>query len=94
MESATRKVKHVSDIEEIREFMTMRIRGLTDHSKLNQDASINKIKISNRASINNVTADKCLHCFGNLAQCDDFKRKSIEERTQICKQKRCCFNYL
>ncbi|XP_011884042.1 PREDICTED: uncharacterized protein LOC105571179 [Vollenhovia emeryi] len=82
--------------EEIREFMTMRIRGLTDHAKVNPDASVNKIKTSNRASINNVTADKCLHCSGNhrLAQCDDFKRKSVEERTQICKLKRCCFNCL
>jgi len=81
--------------KEIYDFMTMRIRGLTDLSKSKQDVTANKNKGSNRASVNNVTADKCLNCSGNhrLAQCDDFKRKSVKERTQICKTKK-CFNCL
>jgi len=74
----------------------MRIRGLTDLFKSKQDVTTNKNKGSNRSSVNNVTADKCLYCSGNhrLAQCNDFKRKSVEERTQICKTKKCCFNCL
>lgn len=82
--------------EEIREFMTMRIRGLTDSSKVTQDVSNNKTKGS-RVSVNNVTVEKCLNCSGNhrLFQCDDFKRKSVEERTQISrKARKCCFNCL
>jgi len=75
--------------------MTMRIRDLMDLSKSKQDVTTNKNKGSNRASVNNVTPDKCLNCSSNhrLAQCDDFKRKSVEERTQS-KTKKCCFNCL
>ncbi|XP_029659125.1 uncharacterized protein LOC115233057 [Formica exsecta] len=51
--------------EEIRDFMTLRIRGLTDHSKLNADTSSHKYKGSNRASVNNVATEKCLNCSGN-----------------------------
>ncbi|XP_070170845.1 uncharacterized protein [Polyergus mexicanus] len=80
--------------EEIRDFMTLRIRGLTDHSKLN--ASSHKNKGSNRASVNNVATEKCLNCSGNhnLMLCDEFKRKSVEQRTQFLKSHKCCFNCL
>ncbi|XP_070169361.1 uncharacterized protein [Polyergus mexicanus] len=82
--------------EEIREFMTLRIRGLTDHSKLNADTSSHKNKSSNRASVNNVATEKCLNCSGNhnLMLCDEFKRKSVEQRTQFLKSHKCCFNCL
>ncbi|XP_070170823.1 uncharacterized protein, partial [Polyergus mexicanus] len=82
--------------EEIREFMTLRIRGLTDHSKLNADTSSHKNKGSNRASVNNVATEKCLNCSGNhnLMLCDEFKRKSVEQRTQFLKSHKCCFNCL
>jgi len=79
----------------------MRIRGLTDHTKLNLDASSNKNKGSNRvnsklALVNNVNADKCLNCSGNhrLIHCDDFKNKSVKQRTQFLKSHKCCFNCL
>ncbi|XP_070171430.1 uncharacterized protein, partial [Polyergus mexicanus] len=82
--------------EEIRDFMTLRIRGLTDHSKLNADTSSHKNKGSNRASVNNVATEKCLNCSGNhnLMLCDEFKRKSVEQRTQFLKSHKCCFNCL
>ncbi|XP_070154048.1 uncharacterized protein [Polyergus mexicanus] len=82
--------------EEIRDFMTLRIRGLTDHSKLNTDTSSHKNKGSNRASVNNVATEKCLNCSGNhnLMLCDEFKRKSVEQRTQFLKSHKCCFNCL
>ncbi|XP_070170403.1 uncharacterized protein [Polyergus mexicanus] len=82
--------------EEIRDFMTLRIRGLTDHSKLNADTSSHKNKGSNRASVNNVAIEKCLNCSGNhnLMLCDEFKRKSVEQRTQFLKSHKCCFNCL
>ncbi|XP_070170716.1 uncharacterized protein [Polyergus mexicanus] len=82
--------------EEIRDFMTLRIRGLTDHSKLNADTSSHKNKGSNRASVNNVATAKCLNCSGNhnLMLCDEFKRKSVEQRTQFLKSHKCCFNCL
>ncbi|XP_070170385.1 uncharacterized protein [Polyergus mexicanus] len=82
--------------EEIRDFVTLRIRGLTDHSKLNADTSSHKIKGSNRASVNNVATEKCLNCSGNhnLMLCDEFKRKSVEQRTQFLKSHKCCFNCL
>lgn len=81
---------------EIRDFMTLRIRGLTDHSKLKSDVSANKSKGSQRASVCTVTANKCVNCSGNhgLMQCDDFKRKSVEQRTQVLKLHKCCFNCL
>ncbi|XP_029177615.1 uncharacterized protein LOC114945521 [Nylanderia fulva] len=86
--------------ENIRDFMTLRIRGLTDLYK-NIDSSQNKIKGSNRcsynrASVHSVTADKCLNCPGNhrLMQCDDFKRKSVEQRIQLLRSNKCCFNCL
>ncbi|XP_070170685.1 uncharacterized protein [Polyergus mexicanus] len=82
--------------EEIRDFMTLRIRGLTNHSKLNADTSSHKNKGSNRASVNNVATEKCLNCSGNhnLMLCDEFKRKSVEQRTQFLKSHKCCFNCL
>ncbi|XP_070165291.1 uncharacterized protein [Polyergus mexicanus] len=82
--------------EEIRDFMTLRIRGLTDHSKLNANTSSHKNKGSNRASVNNVATEKCLNCSGNhnLMLCDEFKRKSVEQRTQFLKSHKCCFNCL
>ncbi|XP_070169700.1 uncharacterized protein [Polyergus mexicanus] len=82
--------------EEIRDFMTLRIRGLTDHSKLNADTSSHKNKGSNRASVNNVATEKCLNCSGNhnLMLCDEFKPKSVEQRTQFLKSHKCCFNCL
>ncbi|XP_070171009.1 uncharacterized protein [Polyergus mexicanus] len=82
--------------EEIRDFMTLRIRGLTDHSKLNADTSSHKNKGSNRASVNNVATEKCLNCSGNhnLMLCDEFKRKSVEQRTQFLKSHKGCFNCL
>ncbi|XP_070169704.1 uncharacterized protein [Polyergus mexicanus] len=82
--------------EEIRDFMTLRIRGLTDHSKLNADTSSHKNKSSNQASVNNVATEKCLNCSGNhnLMLCDEFKRKSVEQRTQFLKSHKCCFNCL
>ncbi|XP_070171514.1 uncharacterized protein [Polyergus mexicanus] len=82
--------------EEIRDFMTLRIRELTDHSKLNADTSSHKNKGSNRASVNNVDTEKCLNCSGNhnLMLCDEFKRKSVEQRTQFLKSHKCCSNCL
>lgn len=82
--------------EEIREFMTLRIRGLTDHFKPKYETSNNRIKTSTRASVSNVTTEKCVACASThrLFQCEDFKRKSVDDRTQICKTNKCCFNCL
>jgi len=79
----------------IHEFLTLRIRGLTDFS--------DSLKISDRfmndktrSSVNNVSALKYVHCHGNhiVLKCEDFLRKSVAERSFLARQLKLCFNCL
>lgn len=83
--------------QEIHEFMTNRIRGLTDPQQKAIEHSPSKPRENKqRTSAMNVSAVKCPKCAGNhyLSQCEEFVGRSVEERKQIAKQYKCCTNCL
>ncbi|XP_043257967.1 uncharacterized protein LOC122400510 [Colletes gigas] len=86
--------------KEINEFMTLRIRGLTDYLAASDSPSYkNKVVFDasrNRSSVNNVSVVKCVDCSGDhmLFKCERFKAKSLDQRVSFVKQNRLCFNCL
>lgn len=82
---------------DIHEFMALRVRGLTDYTKARDSSSFNNPSSNKiRSAANNVSAVKCAHCSGNhkLSRCSDFLDKSVEQRLQIVRRIRDCFNCL
>lgn len=81
--------------KDLHEFMTLRIRGLTDHSDLSTN-SANSRNCKAKSSVNNVSVVKCLNCDGNhnLSKCEDFLSKPVAQRNAIVRQKKICFNCL
>lgn len=81
---------------EIHEFMTLRVRGLTDYSKLRDNGSNVSPATKARSSVHNVSVVKCVHCSGNhnLHKCNEFLAKSVEQRALLVSQLKGCFNCL
>jgi len=75
------------------EFLTLRIRGLTDLSESCHN-STNSRGNKSKSSINNVIVLKCIHYAGNhnLNKCDEFLSKTVAQRSAIVKQNKLCFN--
>ncbi|XP_011858428.1 PREDICTED: uncharacterized protein LOC105555985 [Vollenhovia emeryi] len=87
--------------KEIHDFMTLRIRGLTDYPSQSDSASNNLSFVSAlargnkaRTSVNNVSPVKCVRCSGNhsLAKCNKFLSLPVEQRRLVARQHKCCFN--
>lgn len=81
--------------KEFNEFLTLRIRGLTDLSDF-VNSSVTSRSTRLKSSVNNVSAVKCVNCNGghNLSKWEDFLAKSVEQRSAIVRQKKLCFNCL
>ncbi|XP_024886699.1 uncharacterized protein LOC112464122 [Temnothorax curvispinosus] len=82
--------------KEIHDFITLRIRGLTDYPSQFDSASSNTRGNKSRTSINNVSPVKCVRCSGNhsLTRCDKFLSLPIEQRRLVARQHKYCFNCL
>ncbi|XP_029179167.1 uncharacterized protein LOC114946687 [Nylanderia fulva] len=86
----------------LREFITERLRGLSDLVPLVTNCATaglsarsdksNKIK----ATVHNTTDRKCPCCQGNhfLSFCQTFRKRSLDQRGQLARQARVCFNCL
>lgn len=70
--------RECSTYQDIHEFMTLRVRGLTDYCKSRDNSLNSSISSKTRSSINNVSIVKCSHCSGNhkLSRCSDFLEKN------------------
>lgn len=82
--------------KEIHDFMTCRIRGLADYPTQSDSAPNNLRGNKIRSSINHVSIVKCVKCSGDhsLAKCDNFLAQSVDQRRQLVRQYKCCFNCL
>lgn len=82
--------------KEFNEFLTLRIRGLTDLSDSSNNSSNIRNNNKSRSSVNSVSVIKCANCSGNhnLTKCEDFLSKSVMQRNAIVKQNKLCFNCL
>lgn len=82
--------------KEIHDFMTLRIRGLTDYNPsrgcVPATSRVNKF----HSAVHAVSAVKCAKCSGEhvLARCEEFINKPVDIRKQIAKRYKCCFNCL
>ena len=81
--------------KEIHDFLTTRIRGLSDFADLS-NASVNQKPDKLRSSVNNVAVAKCICCSGehSVIKCEDFRRKSPSQRSEIACKNKVCFNCL
>ncbi|XP_029165685.1 uncharacterized protein LOC114936607 [Nylanderia fulva] len=79
----------------IHNFLTMCIRGLSDFADISTE-STNAKRDKPRSSINNVAAVKCICCLGNHfvtnCKCEEFRRKSTAQRSEIARKSKVCFN--
>ncbi|CAL1671716.1 unnamed protein product [Lasius platythorax] len=83
----------------LKEFLTERIRGIAEpvnFEEASSGVSQSGVKGKTKAAVHNATARKCPCCKGNyfLTFCPAFRKKSVEQRYQIAKQARVCFNCL
>lgn len=85
----------IPSYKEFNEFLTIRIRGLTDLSD-SVNNSVSPRGNKSRSSVNNVSVVKCINCAGNhsLSKCEDFLAKPVALRNTIVRQKKLCFNCL
>ncbi|XP_029178118.1 uncharacterized protein LOC114945928 [Nylanderia fulva] len=81
--------------QELSEFLTLRIRGLSDFSDASTDAGSAKHD-KPRSSVNSVTVAKCICCSGEhpVARCETFIKKSASQRCAFARQHKICFNCL
>lgn len=81
--------------KDLNEFMTLRIRGLTDLSD-SSNYSANSRNNKSKSSVNSVSIVKWVNCAGNhnLTKCEDFLAKPVVQRNAIVKHNKLCFNYL
>jgi len=81
---------------DIYEFMSLRIRGLTDLSSAHEAANSNPRNGKSRGSVHSVSAQKCAECSGThlLSKCDAFLNRSIDHRISFVKQHQLCYNCL
>lgn len=65
----------------LHDFMTLRIRGLTDLSDSNSNAPNSRNRNKIQSNINNVVVVKCALCSGNhsVSQCKEFSSKPVME---------------
>ncbi|XP_029175539.1 uncharacterized protein LOC114944006 [Nylanderia fulva] len=80
--------------KDIHEFLTLRIRGLSDFSDYSKTISSKNDK--QRSSVHNVTVVKCICCSGNhaITRCEEFRGKDVPQRSIIARQNKVCFNCL
>ncbi|KYN13170.1 hypothetical protein ALC57_14646, partial [Trachymyrmex cornetzi] len=81
--------------KDINDFLTLRIRGLSDLSDSPKDTRRYKDD-KPRSSVNNVTANKCVGCSGNhsVSKCKEFLDKTVEQRGDFARQSRLYLNCL
>ncbi|KYN09171.1 hypothetical protein ALC57_18726 [Trachymyrmex cornetzi] len=81
--------------KDINDFLTLRIRRLSDHSDSSKDTRRYRDD-KPRSSVNNVTANKCVGCSGNhsVLKCKEFLDKTVEQRGDFARQSRLCLNCL
>ncbi|XP_029167680.1 uncharacterized protein LOC114938093 [Nylanderia fulva] len=77
----------------IHDFLTMRIRGLSDFADISTEGTNTK-RDKPRSSINNVATVKCICCSGDhfVTKCEEFRRKSTAQRSEIARKSKVCFN--
>jgi len=87
--------------KELREFITERLRGLSDHASLVSTGTAagsahSEKSNKNKAAVHNTTDRKCPCCSGNhfLTFCQTFRKRSLDQRAQLARQARVCFNCL
>ncbi|XP_029165899.1 uncharacterized protein LOC114936760 [Nylanderia fulva] len=82
--------------KDINDFMTLRIRGLTDLSDINNSVANSRNQYKHKSSVNSISVVKCEHCAANhyIHQCKEFRSKSISERNSLARQHKLCFNCL
>jgi len=87
--------KELPSYKDIHEFLTLRIRCLTDLSDSSK-ISDRFVNDKTRSSVNNVSALKCVYCRGNhiVLKCKDFLKKSATEHSSLARQLKLCFNCL
>lgn len=82
--------------KELHDFMTLRIRGLTDLSDVNNNAANTRNRHKSQSNVHNAVITKCALCTGthNISQCKEFNSKSVVERNNLVRQHALCFNCL
>ena len=82
--------------KEIHDFMTERIRGLSEYPRSGDTGAKDTRSSKARSSVHFISSVKCVSCAGNhgLAKCEEFLRQSVENRRQIVQKANCCFNCL
>lgn len=82
--------------KDLNNFLTLRIRGLTDPSESAFNASNVSHNHKPKSSVNNVVVVKCANCSGNhnITKCEDFLAKSVVQRSTTVEQNKLCFNCL
>ncbi|KYN12351.1 hypothetical protein ALC57_15464 [Trachymyrmex cornetzi] len=83
--------------KDINDFLSLRIRGLSDLSDSQNPKDTRRYKDDKpRSSVNNVTANKCVSCSGNhsVSKCKEFLDKTVEQRGDFAHQSRLCLNCL
>ncbi|XP_029176084.1 uncharacterized protein LOC114944355 [Nylanderia fulva] len=80
--------------KEIHDFMTVRIRGLTDQGMSIENSASNSRNGKPRGTVNNVITLNCVECSGThwLSKCDKFLARSIDQRINFIDQKQLCRN--
>ncbi|XP_029160333.1 uncharacterized protein LOC114932333 [Nylanderia fulva] len=85
----------IPSYKDIHDFLTMRIRGLSDFTDVSKESGNVKYD-KQRSSVNNIAVLKCICCSGNhfISKCEEFRQKSAAQRMEIARTNKICFNCL
>lgn len=85
----------IPSYKDLRDFLTLRIRGLSDLSDSHKDSGLSKSD-KPRSSTNNVSTVKCVCCSGehHVSKCDAFQKRAVAQRCALIRQHKLCFNCL
>jgi len=88
--------KECPTYKELTEFMTNRIRGLTEVTKPTESTHASARGDKTRGAVHSVVSAKCIECTGNhvIYNCPAFLKKSVDHRVQSARKHKLCYNCL